>query len=93
MSYTTINQCATDEAFLARLRACAAQEGHPNPEYAASALLRWPVSSSSEIEEAYEYAIDNDVSWPGGNPTVITDAMILSVAQPILIASMTLPDM
>ncbi len=84
MSYTTINQCANDEAFLARLRAAAAQEGHSNPEYAASALLRWPVSSASDVAEAYEFAVNSGNENPGGDPTVITDAQILAKVQPIL---------
>lgn len=91
MSYTTISQCANDLAFLARLTACAAQEGHPNPELATSQLLRWPVSSASDIEAAYEYAINTGVENPGGNSLVITDQQILSVAQPLLIEAMTPP--
>lgn len=84
MSYTTIHQCANDEAFIARLQAAAAQEGHDNPEYASSVLLRWPVSSQTDIEAAYEFAVNSDNPNPGGDPTVITDAQILSAVQPIL---------
>lgn len=84
MSYTTIHQCATDPAFLNRLTACAAQEGQDNPEYATSTLLRWEVSSKADIEAAYEYALNADNPNPGGDPTVITDAQILSAVQPIL---------
>lgn len=84
MSYTTIHQCANDEAFQARLMAAAAQEGHDNPEYAMSVLLRWPVSSAQDIEDAYEFAVNSDNPNPGGDPTVITDQQILSAVQPIL---------
>jgi hypothetical protein len=84
MSYTTVYQCANDDEFLARLMAAAAQEGHDNPEYAASALLRWPVSSASDIASAYEFAVNSSNPSPGGDPTVITDAMILAKVQPIL---------
>ena len=84
MSYNTIHQCANDEAFQARLMACAAQEGHENPEYAMSVLLRWPVSSLTDVEEAYEYAVNSDNPNPGGDDTVITDAQILSAVQYIL---------
>jgi hypothetical protein len=84
MSYTTIHQCAHDEAFIARLMAAAAQEGHPNPEYASSVLLRWPVSSATDIAGAYEFAVNSDNPNPGGDPTVITDQQILSAVQPIL---------
>lgn len=84
MSYTTIHQCANDEEFLARLAACAAQEGHENPDYAASVLLRWPVASASDIAAAYEYAVNADNPSPGGDPTVITDQQILSAVQAIV---------
>ena len=59
MSYTTIHQCANDEEFQARLMAAAAQEGHENPEYAMSVLLRWPVSAATDVAEAYEYAVNS----------------------------------
>lgn len=84
MSYNSIHQCANDEAFQARLMACAAQEGHENPEYAMSSILRWPVSSLTDIEAAYEYALNADNPNPGGDPTVITDQQILSAVQTIL---------
>ena len=84
MSYTSIHQCANDEAFQARLMAAAAQEGHENPEYAMSVLLRWPAASYPEIEQSYSYAVDQGNENPGGDPGVITDAMILAVVQPIL---------
>lgn len=84
MSYTTIHQCANDEAFQARLMAAAAQEGAENPEYAMSVQLRWPVSSRTDIEEAYEFAVNSDNPNPGGDPTVITDGQILAAVQSIL---------
>ena len=84
MSYTSINQCAHDQEFLARIQACAAQEGHDNPEYATDVLLRWPVASYPEIAEAYEYAVGSHNPNPGKDPGVISDAQILAVVQPIL---------
>lgn len=84
MSYTTIHQCASDPAFMARLEAAAAQEGHENPNYAMSELLRWPVSTKTDIAAAYESAVLNGNENPGGDPAVITDAQILSAVQPIL---------
>ena len=80
MSYTTIHACANDPAFQARLVAAAAQEGHPNPDLVLS-TLRWPVASRSDIEEAYEYALTTGNPNPGGDETVITDAMILAAVQ------------
>jgi hypothetical protein len=84
MSYTTIYANANDEHFQQRLMAAAAQEGHENPEYAMSVLLRWKVASATDIEQAYEYAINSGNPDPGGDPTVITDAQILAKVQPIL---------
>ena len=91
MSYTTIHQCANDLEFMNRLTACAAQEGHTNPEWAMSTILRWPIASAADIADAYEYAINVGNEHPGGDPTVITDQQILSAAQPLLIQSMTPP--
>lgn len=91
MSYTTINQCANDPEFLNRLTACAAQEGHPYPEVAATNILRWPLSTHADIEDAYAYALNVGNEHPGGDPTVITDQQILSAAQPLLIAALTPP--
>jgi len=84
MSYTTIHQCANDPEFQARLMAAAAQEGSDNPEYAMSVLLRWPVASKTDIEDAYEFAVNGGNPSPGGDPAVITDAQILSAVQPII---------
>lgn len=84
MSYTTINMCANDQAMLDRITACAAQEGADQPEYEMSVNLRWPVATYTEIAEAYEYAVNEENPNPGGDPGVVTDAMILAVVQPIL---------
>lgn len=84
MSYTTIHQCANDVAFCSRLMACAAQEGSENPEYDVSAKLRWPVSAKTDIEAAYEYAVNAENPNPGGDPTVITDQQILSAVQSLI---------
>jgi hypothetical protein len=84
MSYSTIHQCANDEAFLARLQAAAAQEGEDNPEFVTSTLLRWPVSSATDVAAAYESAVIAGNENPGGDPAVITDAMILAKVQATL---------
>ncbi len=84
MSYTSIHQCANDPEFQNRLTAAAAQEGEENPEYSMGVKLRWPVASATDIEDAYEYAVNAGNPSPGGDPTVITDAMILAKVQSIL---------
>lgn len=91
MSYTTIHQCANDQEFQARLTAAAAQEGEENPDYVMGVKLRWPVASATDIADAYEFAVNSDNPSPGGDPTVITDAMILAKVQAILNPPMNAP--
>ena len=80
MSYNTITQCAMDGAFRQRVTACAAQEGAYDPAYVMNRLI-WPVSTTSDVEAAYAYAIAAENPNPGGDETVITDAMILAKVQ------------
>jgi hypothetical protein len=80
MSYSSINRCAGDQAFQGRVTACAAQEGATSPNSAMYQLI-WSVCSASDIEQAYAYALDSGNPDPGGDPTVITDGMILSAVQ------------
>jgi hypothetical protein len=81
MSYTTIHRCANDPNFINRLTACAADEGSAEPEIIAAQYLRWPAATASDIEAAYESAIAAENPNPGGDPSVITDGMILAVVQ------------
>jgi hypothetical protein len=80
MSYTTINQCANDQALLGRITACAAQEGELVPASAAHQTI-WAISSASDVEAAYASALAANNPNPGGDNTVITDQMILSAFQ------------
>lgn len=85
MSYSTVNACANDQGFLNRLLACIAQEqvAHslvPSPHQHLEPF-RWAVSSASDVEAAYAYALNAGNPNPGGDDTVITDSMILSSVQ------------
>jgi len=80
MSYASIYQCAGDAAFLGRVTACCAQEGAVDPPDAAGDLI-WKVSSAPDIEAAYASALAANNPNPGGDPTVVTDQMILSNVQ------------
>ena len=80
MSYSTINKCANDAEFQARVTACCAAEGAESP-YGASSDIIWSVATHSDIEAAYASAIANDNPSPGGDESVITDQMILSAVQ------------
>lgn len=83
MSYTSINRCANDAAFIARVQACAAQQGQADP-IAAAQEWRWPIAAHPLAEAAYEAAIQVSNPAPGADPTVITDAMILEAVNKIL---------
>jgi hypothetical protein len=81
VSYLTVNRCATqDPSFRGRVTACAAAEGIVPPEPAAAAVV-WPIAAASDIEAAYASAIAGGNVDPGGDPSVITDQMILSAFQ------------
>lgn len=80
MSYSTINQCAHDEALRGRVYAAAAAEGALNPE-STGARLVWPVAAAADVEAAYASALAADNPDPGDDPAVITDQMILSAVQ------------
>ena len=94
MSYTTIQAAVRDVALQDRVTAGAMKEAiNGAPEYVDSefgAQLRsysllaintflWPVAVQYETE--YEFALNSDNPNPGGDPGVITDAMILSAIQ------------
>lgn len=80
MSYSSITRCANDPAFLDRLTGCIADEGTPSP-FEETERLRWICAAANDIEAAYESALAGENPNPGGDPAVITDAMILGVVQ------------
>lgn len=79
MSYASIAQCAADQQFRDRVTACVSQEGHSLN--AMPSDLMWTISGKSDIEQAYEYALETGNPSPGGDGNVITDEMILSAVQ------------
>jgi len=83
MSYSTVSQCVNNANFQNRVTACCAKEGQKDPTYAMSQLL-WKVACAQDIEDAFAYALNAGNPDPGGDETVITDQMILSVVQPLL---------
>jgi len=80
VSYSTISKCANDQALRARVTAAAAQEGATDPGSAMYQLI-WPVSVASDVEAAYASALAAANPNPGGDETVITDAMLLAHIQ------------
>lgn len=85
MSYNTIALCVNDQAFSSRVNAAIAQEQIAREEPAAPGNLLgdmlWEVACASDVEEAYAYALTAENPNPGGDETVITDAMILGHVQ------------
>ena len=80
MSYTTIHRCANDPALAARVTGCTAQEGADDPATVAAGLM-WDIAAASDIEAAYASALAANNPDPGGDESVITDAMILAKVQ------------
>ena len=93
MSYNSLAAQVQDIALIRRIDACAHQEAIENSAAAESdygaavranqvspaATLGWAVCVATESE--YEYALISENPNPGGDDTVITDAMILSAVQ------------
>lgn len=88
MSYSTQAQMARDNDLLLRVAACAANEGVKDPEQWAW-KHQWEVSAQPGWDDAYAYAINAAVEYPGAQGTVISDAMILSGVQSIHAAEAT----
>ena len=94
MSYASIAKSATDEALIARVEAAAVQEAWNNAASAdtdfgrdvqASAAnarrMVYPVVVASDVEAAYASALADGNPDPGGDPSVITDGMIVANVQ------------
>ena len=93
MSYNSLARQSTDQALIDRVTAACVKETLNNSDFGDSdfgnvvkrmpsvggSTLIWPVSMATESE--YEYALNSDHPDPGGDDTVITDAMILSAVQ------------
>jgi len=88
-SYLTISEIAIDHAMRNRVAACAAQQGHPEPEqWSWDNAYIW--ASTPTWGEKWDYAVNThpdeefpDYS-PGADPAVITDADILTRVQQML---------
>ena len=85
MSYTTISKCVDDAAFVNRVNSCTAQEQLAKGQEVQPGLytvqLCWAVASAGDVEAAYASALAANNPNPGGDESVISDAMILSHVQ------------
>jgi hypothetical protein len=82
MSYTTIAQCADDQAFAERVTAATVTEAWNNPalvdnDYAVN--VRASITNAHRM--TYPVAVASGNPNPGGDPAVITDGMILANVQ------------
>lgn len=77
MSYSSIAQCADDQAFQRRLTGAYAKEGNQSPEPAMWAR-RWAIAADPSIEPPYESAVIAGIPDPGADESVITDGMLLA---------------
>lgn len=75
--YFECAQLAMNLDLVARVTACAAQEGVLDPENWVPAH-RWQWASSPGWGAAWAYALASGVADPGKNPAVISDGMILA---------------
>lgn len=86
MSYLTVSTIAGDQSMTSRVTACVAVEqtagnppdGDPN-QWAFD--HRWAWASTPAWSEAWDSAVAGGNPNPGGDPAVITDAMILTRVQ------------
>lgn len=85
MSYSSQAALSADNDFLVRVAACAQQEislvDQTAVEWATANI--WEVAAAPGFADKYEYALATGVPRPGNDSTVISDADILSVVQPM----------
>lgn len=94
MSYQSVFRSSVDSGLRSRIIACTVQEAWNNvtaseTEYGKSvqlvpenaARMVWPVCIASDVEAAYAYALQTENPDPGGDPTVVTDGMIVANVQ------------
>jgi hypothetical protein len=80
MSFSTIAQAAADETLGQRVRAGYAAEGEPNPDQGWLSN-RWAIAADPSVAQAYASAVAANNPNPGGDESVVTDAMITATVQ------------
>jgi len=78
MSYSTIARCASDLSFAPRVMAAYSKELGVDPPDPAYYAMRWAIAGDPSIEGPYESAVLSNNPDPGGDPSVITDGMLLA---------------
>lgn len=85
MAYSDVAALAADYDFQLRVAACVATEDasvSSPPGWAADHA--WQVAASPGFGDAYASAVAGGIERPGNDPSVISDAQILSAVQPLL---------
>lgn len=79
----SIAEMTASGSLINRLTACAAEQDKPEP-YSQWVMERiWKIAASPGWAAKWDSAIAAEIPDPGSNPTVITDADILAVIQPM----------
>lgn len=87
MGYTDQAMLSQDNDFMVRIAACAAVEidlGALHPTSWAS-QNQWAIAASPGFADKYAYALATGIENPGRDPSVISDAEILSAVQAMAI--------
>lgn len=82
MSYISVANMAEDTALRRRITACVATQDESEPETWAM-VHRWELAAQPGWAEKWDAAQAGDIANPGADPSVITDADILSAVQAI----------
>lgn len=88
MSYWDIAVMAADTELLRRVTACAAQEEVEGDPYTWAADHILLLAAEPGWAEAWAYAIAAGNETPGRDPGVISDGMILSAVQGMVISNL-----
>ena len=80
MSFNTIAQCAVDQAFGRRTTAAYAAEGIQEADLAWQ-TMHWAIAADPSVAAPYESAVIAENPNPGGDESVVTDAMLTAAVQ------------
>ena len=83
MTYAAMAEMARDEDLLARVTACAAEQGADSPEYWTHEH-RWQIAAQPGWASSWDYAHAAGVARPGWDAGVITDGAILASVQALM---------
>ena len=84
MSYFDQSQLAFDGDFQLRTAACVSNENAEVDPGGWAAENRWQMAAAPGFADAYSSALASGVPDPGRDPSVISDAQILSAVQALL---------